>query len=600
MNHRKSTFGAALLVSVLLGACGGGGGSTVDPGTGGTLSPPAPTPAPTVTLSATPSVVDLNGSVTLRWSSTNADSCIASGAWQNAKATSGTEQVGPLTQASSFTLTCSGAGGSGMDSVTVAVNNAPPGSTLSGSVDSSHVNRDGANMVYVFSGTVTPDDIDGDAGDPVATAAVIQDVGACTWRYSVGGLADGTYTVAFTNEAGNDNPQQNDAISFVGTTTVSVVNGAATQDFEANRIVRVGPGRQYATPSAAVSAVRDGDVVEIDAGVYQDDIAVWRQNNITLRGVGGKAHLQAVQQIGYTPGDDQRNGMGIWVTKGNNITVENMEFSGATVPDNNGAGIRIEGSNLTVCNSYFHDNENGMLGGGGNMLIEYTEFARNGRGDGLTHNLYIDTRGTRLIYRYNYSHHARIGHNLKTRAQENYILYNRIMDEATGNASYAVDMPNGGLNYLIGNLIQQGPNTDNSSVINYGSEQLLNPVNELYMVNNTVVNDAGFGRYLYIEPGTTVARLVNNLFVGGSGSLAGYISGSFTGSNNINTLSPGLVDAAAFDYRLTATSIARDAGTDPGAARGYDMNPLYQYLHPTLRENRPSNGQIDVGAYEYP
>jgi len=32
------------------------------------------------------------------------------------------------------------------------------------------------------------------------------------------------------------------------------------------------------------------------------------------------------------------------------------------------------------------------------------------------------------------------------------VLYNRIMDEADGNSSYAVDIPNGGRAYLIGNL----------------------------------------------------------------------------------------------------------------------------------------------------
>jgi hypothetical protein len=46
-------------------------------------------------------------------------------------------------------------------------------------------------------------------------------------------------------------------------------------------VLRVGPKRAYATPSAASRAVRDGDVVEIDAGVYDADVAVWRAHNLT-------------------------------------------------------------------------------------------------------------------------------------------------------------------------------------------------------------------------------------------------------------------------------------------------------------------------------
>lgn len=54
-----------------------------------------------------------------------------------------------------------------------------------------------------------------------------------------------------------------------------------------------------------------------------------------------------------------------------------------------------------------------------------------------------------------YSHRANLGHLVKSRALENHILYNRLMEEAAGNSSYAVGLPNGGLSYRIGNLIQR-------------------------------------------------------------------------------------------------------------------------------------------------
>ena len=63
------------------------------------------------------------------------------------------------------------------------------------------------------------------------------------------------------------------------------------------------------------------------------------------------------------------NGKAIWVLGGNNTTVQNIEFSGAAIPGDgsngsaNAAGIRAEGSGLTITNCYFHDNQNGILGG---------------------------------------------------------------------------------------------------------------------------------------------------------------------------------------------------------------------------------------------
>lgn len=92
--------------------------------------PPPPTPTPTATLSASPTSVQSGGSTTLTWSSTNATSCAASGAWSGSKATSGSEQVNNLTAAATFTLVCSGAGGStSPQSVQVTVTAPPPAPT---------------------------------------------------------------------------------------------------------------------------------------------------------------------------------------------------------------------------------------------------------------------------------------------------------------------------------------------------------------------------------------------------------------------------------------------------------------------------------------
>src|SRR5262249_13459584 len=58
---------------------------------------------------------------TLTWSATNATSCTASGGWSGTKATSGSQSVGPLTQDTTYSLTCSGNGANAvaMTSVTL-------------------------------------------------------------------------------------------------------------------------------------------------------------------------------------------------------------------------------------------------------------------------------------------------------------------------------------------------------------------------------------------------------------------------------------------------------------------------------------------------
>ena len=67
-------------------------------------------------------------------------------------------------------------------------------------------------------------------------------------------------------------------------------------------------------------------------------------------------------------------------------------------------------------------------------MIEHSEFDHNGFGDGYSHNLYIGNIDT-LIFRFNYSHHAHVGHELKSRAWVNIIEYNRMSNEADGDAS---------------------------------------------------------------------------------------------------------------------------------------------------------------------
>ncbi len=116
-------------------------------------------------------------------------------------------------------------------------------------------------------------------------------------------------------------------------------------------ILTVGPGQAFTTLAAAVAASQDGDTIQVQSGTYTNDFAEIT-TKITIEGVGGMVHLVATEP--------PPNGKAILVTD-TDVTLSNLEFSGAQVADGNGAGVRYQGGNLTINDCYFHDNQDGLL-----------------------------------------------------------------------------------------------------------------------------------------------------------------------------------------------------------------------------------------------
>ena len=107
-----------LVNMVLLAGCGGGSGggsSSAQTAAAGGASPPG------INLTADPQVVESGETAWISWTTTNADSCTASGAWSGAQPTSGSFRAGPLSVSSSFVLSCSGPGGGSLAQVGVGV-----------------------------------------------------------------------------------------------------------------------------------------------------------------------------------------------------------------------------------------------------------------------------------------------------------------------------------------------------------------------------------------------------------------------------------------------------------------------------------------------
>ena len=87
-------------------------------------------PSPSVSLSANPAQIAEGGTSTLSWSATNASACTASAGWSGAKAISGSQTTSALSQSTTFTLACTGAGGTTTRSVSVTVTPATPAPTV--------------------------------------------------------------------------------------------------------------------------------------------------------------------------------------------------------------------------------------------------------------------------------------------------------------------------------------------------------------------------------------------------------------------------------------------------------------------------------------
>lgn len=370
----------------------------------------------------------------------------------------------------------------------------------------------------------------------------------------------------------------------------------------AGATLTVGPGKTYAKPCDANKDAKDGDTVEIDAaGDYTGDFCQWSQDNLTLKGVNGRPKIDAT-------GMTISNGKGIWVFYGATTTVENIEFSGAAVDSANGAGIRHQGLNLTVRDCYFHDNQDGILGGplkggqpadgSGEVLIERCEFAKNGAGDGQSHNMYLN-HYAKFTLQYSYSHSSNVGHLVKSRAVESHILYNRLSDDESTNVSYEINLPDGGRAYVIGNLIEQAsdPNGEqNGGIIDFASESA-QAGSDLFVVNNTIVNNrTKGGTFVQIKDTVTTPAVLRNNIFSGNGTVCSQASAVL--DHNFSMGDPKLVDAAGHDFHLLAGSPCAEAGVDPGMGDSQSLAPTAQYVHPTSFENRTTVGTIDIGAYE--
>lgn len=338
----------------------------------------------------------------------------------------------------------------------------------------------------------------------------------------------------------------------------------------------VGSQEKITTITEAAKRARDGEVIEIRPGDYRGQPAVWTQNNLLIR--GGKA--RPVMIADGKSAEDKA----IWVVKGDKVRIENIEFRGARVASGNGAGIRFERGQLVVHRCYFSDNEMGILTANlPEMTLEVSdsEFSAAPRHEGALHHLlYVGGIG-RFVLTGSRFEQGYLGHLVKSRARENHIRYNLLVDGADGRSSYELEFPNGGVAYVVGNIIGQSAGTENPVLISYGAEGPRWPDNGLFLAHNTLLNDSHAGTFLRVWaekfPGGVDTWVINNLTVG-HGDLFPPAQGRFEGNQSASRRD--LIYYGGFPLRLNNASPLRGTVRIPGHARGVDLLPTAEFSFP--------------------
>lgn len=250
-------------------------------------------------------------------------------------------------------------------------------------------------------------------------------------------------------------------------------------------------GRSFGRLQDAVDAIGEGEGTIRVAPGYHRDCAVQTAGRVAFVAVEpGRAIFDGVTC----------EGKAALVLRGDGARVDGIVFQNMRVPDGNGAGIRLETSDLDVVNSLFRNSEEGILSADdpeATLTIDRSTFSRLGRCDrGLScaHSVYTGIYGRVVVTRSRFEKGSG-GHYLKTRAIAVDINDNSFDDTQGKATNYMIDLPSGSVGRIANNLFVQGRDKENySALIAVAAEERKNPSRGLSIAGNRASLPAGIDR----------------------------------------------------------------------------------------------------------
>jgi hypothetical protein len=250
-------------------------------------------------------------------------------------------------------------------------------------------------------------------------------------------------------------------------------------------------GRGYDRLQDAVDAIGEGQGTIRIAPGYHRDCAVQTAGRIAfVAAEAGRAIFDGVTC----------EGKAALVLRGDGARVDGVVFQNMRVPDGNGAGIRLESSDLAVENSLFRSSEQGILTADdpdATLTIDRSTFSRLGRCDrGLScaHSVYTGAYG-KVVVTHSRFEKGSGGHYLKTRAALVEVSDNSFDDTQGSATNYMIDLPSGSTGRIANNLFVQGKDKENySAFIAVAAEGRDNPSRGLAIEGNRASLPQDMGR----------------------------------------------------------------------------------------------------------
>lgn len=271
-------------------------------------------------------------------------------------------------------------------------------------------------------------------------------------------------------------------------------------------LIQIGPGkiligdREFSSLQLALDNIQAGDTLELGSGVYKTPVTITK-DRVTVVGKGRVVFDGAVAE-----------GKAAFVIKGDDFKLYNIECKGIEVSDQNGACVRMEGTNLVLRHVYFHNSEEGVLTGykPGFVKVEDSRFELLGKG-GQAHGIYMG-EGDLHIEDSLFIAAVDEGHEIKSRAKTTKIL-RTVVASLSSNDSRLIDISNGGVLIVTDSILEKGPRSSNADLIGFGLEGSVSN-NHVELKNNIFIMERdGFNNLFHAAEGLVDPIIDSNVVV---------------------------------------------------------------------------------------